>query len=611
MEDGVKGNSNTTPVSQVPVKAGWLKRSSGLLGLWKERYILLLKTQLLLCESEDEQKCLETLELGSYERCQDQKAFLKRKRHFTLIPSPGTKVQDVKFQAKNAEERDTWIQALNEGISRGKNKILDEVKVDNTISLEHVTRDRVKMGAAKRRPPTRVHLKEVAEAASDDSLRLGLDILKTDVLTVVPRIPEEVNIGPSVDPRIPEEVNSGPSVVTNIYEKPEQQKEPEEKEKKTFKIPMPPSKPIPPTSTEVLHPNTTDSDSQMPRPPSPPPKTLKECVYAREKLLSEAEETNDVMKPELKKLSIENLEVTTNTPPKPPPKILSDKMKIKWVGSSSSNMELEGIKSQEKGSKENLVNFDSDEGRRSPSPPPKVLSEVMEAQDLKHSLSSLDGESKGESNQPDDQEIADTIDDLQELSGESSDEQMPTMAEVEEQSEIDEIQTNETLEKKESFEQLNGVLETSEVSDTVPHMTCNLAASNILNTKQRSSSMGDLLSEANTDDGSKNRQKTNVLHFTKDYLYEMEMKLASGREKTETLLNQVLQGQLIKSNEGNGPEVNAEELLNEAVQQLREASQVLQEIKESGNLSNMPETITEKQKEKQKELVTLYRRSVP
>lgn len=42
---------------------------------------------------QDEQKCVETVELGSYEKCQDLRTLLKRKHHrFILLRSPGNKV---------------------------------------------------------------------------------------------------------------------------------------------------------------------------------------------------------------------------------------------------------------------------------------------------------------------------------------------------------------------------------------------------------------------------------------------------------------------------------------------------------------------------------------
>ncbi|KAM4749590.1 pleckstrin homology domain-containing family O member 2 [Rhinophrynus dorsalis] len=581
MEDGVKGSSDAPPGSQVPHKAhkaGWLKKSSGLLGLWKERYILISKSQLLVCESEDEQKCVETLELGSYERCQDQKAFLKRKRHFTLIPSPGTKVQEVKFLAKNSEERDSWIQALNEGITRGKNKIFDEVTVDNSCSLEHVTRDRPKMGAGKRRPPTRIHLKEVAEAAADGSSRLDLDKLESGVPRAVTPIPEDTEPQP-----LKEEV----------------------------KIPMPPTKPSSTPSTENAHPNTMDSDTKTPRPPSPPAKILKESVYAREKLLSEGEEIKSEGEKGLKPTisgSRENLVENINTPPKPPPKILSDKMKIRWMEPSSDKPVIEKMKSPERGSKENLVEFDSDEAAKSTNPIPMVLSEDMKTPEHVQSTSSLEIEDHGGFEDPGEESTANNLEQL-------SIEDCLEMAEAEtkEEQELKDCEKlkNETDEEGKSSGESNG--KPSLEKDT-PKVQCTLTPVISVSAKTsfperipRSSSMGDVLSESSTLCERKSEKRSSLLHLNKDHLYQVEMKLASGREKTETLLNRVLQGELVKSTGGNGPEVNAETLLNEAVMQLKEASQALQEIKESSKRSDGSETVAEKQKE----LVTMYRRSVP
>uniref|UniRef100_H0XYY3 Pleckstrin homology domain containing O2 n=1 Tax=Otolemur garnettii TaxID=30611 RepID=H0XYY3_OTOGA len=157
---GVKDVGEKPRGARTADKAGWIKKSSGgLLGFWKDRYLQLCQAQLLVYENEDEQKCVETVELGSYEKCQDLRALLKRKHRFILLRSPGNKVNDIKFQAPSGEEKDSWIKALNEGINRGKNKAFDEVKVDKSCALEHVTRDRVR-GGQRRRPPTRIHLKE-------------------------------------------------------------------------------------------------------------------------------------------------------------------------------------------------------------------------------------------------------------------------------------------------------------------------------------------------------------------------------------------------------------------------------------------------------------------
>lgn len=47
-----------------------------------------------------------------------------------------------------------------------------QVKVDKSCALEHVTRDRVR-GGQRRRPPTRVHLKEV-RICPKMSVKLGI-----------------------------------------------------------------------------------------------------------------------------------------------------------------------------------------------------------------------------------------------------------------------------------------------------------------------------------------------------------------------------------------------------------------------------------------------------
>ncbi|KAI1235229.1 hypothetical protein IHE44_0002869 [Lamprotornis superbus] len=44
---------------------------------------------------EDEQKCIETVELESYDKCQELRALLKRKNRFILIRSPGKKLHTL------------------------------------------------------------------------------------------------------------------------------------------------------------------------------------------------------------------------------------------------------------------------------------------------------------------------------------------------------------------------------------------------------------------------------------------------------------------------------------------------------------------------------------
>uniref|UniRef100_A0A3Q3AYN4 Pleckstrin homology domain containing, family O member 2 n=1 Tax=Kryptolebias marmoratus TaxID=37003 RepID=A0A3Q3AYN4_KRYMA len=144
-------------------KAGWLKKSHGkLLASYKDRYIHVEKTEVVVYENEDLQNCLERFDLEKYDKCHELKSPFKKKHRLILIRSPksGNKVHDVKFQTQSAEEKETWIKAISDCINRAKNKVFDEVKIDESINLEHVTRTRPK-GNRNRRPPTRIHMKEV------------------------------------------------------------------------------------------------------------------------------------------------------------------------------------------------------------------------------------------------------------------------------------------------------------------------------------------------------------------------------------------------------------------------------------------------------------------
>ncbi|KAJ8252353.1 hypothetical protein COCON_G00216650 [Conger conger] len=171
MEDGVKG---TTP--SFTGKAGWVKKSSGkLLGSYKERYIKVEKTEMVVFENQELQTCLERVDLEKYDKCLDLRSTFKKKNRLVLIRAhkQGSKVHDVKLQVENAEEKEVWIKALNDAINRAKNKIFDEVKVDESCSLDHVTRSRPR-GTQSRRPPSRIHMKEVASSSCDGIVRLDL-----------------------------------------------------------------------------------------------------------------------------------------------------------------------------------------------------------------------------------------------------------------------------------------------------------------------------------------------------------------------------------------------------------------------------------------------------
>lgn len=104
----------------------------------------------------------------------------------------------------------------------------------------------------------------------------------------------------------------------------------------------------------------------------------------------------------------------------------------------------------------------------------------------------------------------------------------------------------------------------------------------------RCSSMGDLLGE-----GPRHPQQPG------ERLYRAKLQVQVASEQTEKLLNKML---------GSEPApVSAETLLSKAVEQLRQATQVLQDIRDLGELSQEAPGL----QGKRKELVTLYRRSAP
>ncbi|XP_034280587.1 pleckstrin homology domain-containing family O member 2 [Pantherophis guttatus] len=524
MEDGLKQeNSEKSKSPTSGDKVGWIKKSSGgLLSLWKERYIRLRKNQLLLYENEEEQKCAESLELEHYDRCQDLRALLKRKNRFILIHSPGCKVQDIKFQASTPEEKELWMKALNDGISRGKNKIFDEVKVDESLSLDHVTRGRAKI-VKGRRPPTRSHLKEVANSMSDGILRLDLDVS-----------------------------DGGPP--NSILVTSETAETPPPKE--TPKPPMPPVKvPMPPT--ENLSANLTPEDPQVKKPPMPPAKPLKEVAAPGENVNSvegsDAEEMCEDCEEDEEGLA----EIK---PPVPPPKILSDKMKVGWDHPSSElhDVETENIK----------------EAVKPPTPPPKVFRGSLISNDAQVDLSEGDQQPDGEANLD-----VNGIDD----NGTTQ----PAFQNGKEQND----HSSEPAAKEEGL----NLPSEDQIVEPVGGSPA---------TKLRSSSLGALLSDSPKKPLRPDFQKSSLLHVVR-----MEKKIADEKERTEKLLQKVHCEELEQAQEGGkGPSVDAKELLNEATEQLRQATQVLQEVKDLGELRREPTSL---RKGVSKDLVTVYRRSAP
>uniref|UniRef100_A0A0P6JJ75 Pleckstrin homology domain-containing family O member 2 isoform 1 n=1 Tax=Heterocephalus glaber TaxID=10181 RepID=A0A0P6JJ75_HETGA len=502
-EEGMKEGCEKPHGARTADKSGWIKKSSGgLLGHWKDRYLLLRQAQLLVYENEDEQKCVETVELGSYEKCQDLRALLKRKHRFILLRSPGNKVSDIKFQAPSGEEKESWIKALNEGINRGKNKAFDEVKVDKTCALEHVTRDRVR-GGQRRRPPTRIHLKEVASAASDGLLRLDLDV-------------------PDSGP--PEFVPS--SDVSAAQPQPRAAL-------------MPPTKPSPESETTSL------CDSVEPPAAERPPTPISASAEAQ------PESPSDSKNPTEEDSGSEE----------PPINTLADKLKVSWENPSpeepAAPKEPPAPPSVElsPGPCSKTSDAPRRESRRPPTPPPKILSEKMKAC-LSRVEASGPTQSLGtpEPSAPTAAHISvNGVDDGPESPKPSPDSGTPGTAPEE-----------------------------AAVSLAQPHQDL------LPQFHPRCSSLGDLLG-----DGSQHPRRP------KNRLFRAQLEVQVASEQTERLLSEVLGSQ--------SPPANTETLLSQAVEQLRQATQVLQEMRDSGEPGQEAPCL----REKRKELVMLYRKSAP
>ncbi|XP_065150312.1 uncharacterized protein plekho2 [Paramisgurnus dabryanus] len=273
MEDGVKEETAKPKEVKCAGKAGWLKKSSGkILSSYKDRYIQLERTVIDIYENEELTTCLEKLDLENYEKCHELKSTFKKKQRLVLIRNPksGNKVQDVKFQAQTHEEKEEWIRAICEGINKAKNKIFDEVKVE-TSTLEHVTRSRPKMNR-ERRPPTRIHMKEVASVSNDGILRLDLD---GEVITL--NGTHSLNKDGDKETETPK-----PSVSLNDIAEEEDVNEDTTPQKKVIKPPMPPSKDSKPNDSHKDDEAKNEAPQKILTPPMPPSKENKPRISSEE-----------------------------------------------------------------------------------------------------------------------------------------------------------------------------------------------------------------------------------------------------------------------------------------------------------------------------------------
>ncbi|XP_070691294.1 pleckstrin homology domain-containing family O member 1-like [Pempheris klunzingeri] len=185
---GKRGPQDSAQQHAQPEKVGWIRKFCGkgiFREIWKNRFVVLRGDQLFICEKEVKElgRADEVLDLSDYERCEEIRKNKSRskKNHskFRLqrCSTPGNTVPNLVFLAVSPEEKESWINVLNVGITRAKNRILDEVTVEDS-QLLHLTRDRVKI-PHNRRLPTRGHLLAVASTSSSDGM-LTLDLIQEE-----------------------------------------------------------------------------------------------------------------------------------------------------------------------------------------------------------------------------------------------------------------------------------------------------------------------------------------------------------------------------------------------------------------------------------------------
>ncbi|XP_060614015.2 pleckstrin homology domain-containing family O member 1 isoform X1 [Anolis sagrei] len=184
-----KGLQDANQQPAQPEKVGWVRKFCGkgiFREIWKNRYVVLKGEQLYISEKEvkDEKNTQEVFDLNDYEKCEElRKSKSRSKKNYSKFllshsKEPGNTAPNLVFLAVSPEEKESWINALNSAITRAKNRILDEVTVEEESYLAHPTRDRAKIQHS-RRPPTRGHLMAVASTSTSDGM-LTLDLIQEE-----------------------------------------------------------------------------------------------------------------------------------------------------------------------------------------------------------------------------------------------------------------------------------------------------------------------------------------------------------------------------------------------------------------------------------------------
>lgn len=179
-----RGVQDAAPLASQPDKVGWIRKFCGkgiFREIWRNRFVMVKGDLLYIFEKEmkNNGKTYEVFDLAEYERCEEvRKAKSRSKKNhskFTLLRcrQPGARTPNLVFLAVSPEEKESWINVLNTAITRAKNRILDEVTIEEESLLSHPTRDRVKIPLG-RRLPTRNHLIATASTPTDGILTLDL-----------------------------------------------------------------------------------------------------------------------------------------------------------------------------------------------------------------------------------------------------------------------------------------------------------------------------------------------------------------------------------------------------------------------------------------------------
>ncbi|XP_038668927.1 pleckstrin homology domain-containing family O member 2-like [Scyliorhinus canicula] len=440
-------------------------------------------------------------------------AFQKRRKR----ENKKLQVPELKFQVNDAEEQNSWLKSLNEEIGNANNKEFDQVTVDENNSLDHLTRNRVKINHT-RRPPTRHHRKEVASAVSGGMQRLELGV---ENLTVEDSTNEEQ---PKENPSNQTNKNR-PILMPKI--KPSNAKGGDELEKKE----------IPPEAETGEGPPAEKGEG--------PPAEEGEGPLAKEGEGPPAEEGEG-----------------------PPAEKGEGPLAKEGEGPLAEKGEGPLAEEGEEPATE--------EGERPPAKggegPPAKEGEGPPAKEG-------EGPSAEEGKEEDLSCATETVADCQESEGESDFQA--------------EVSSGVNIMKKQSSE------------------TCNSSLNRANLIRVKCASLGDILSESKQH--AIRKQVDTSGHLKKRNVEKLEGEIAFELKVTEELLQQAAGEQHLQSNitQDSWSTRSAAHLLNEAVAKWTEADKVLQELKGLKGLCNKSETLTLEERERRKNLLTMYRRSVP